>query len=431
MEDLRATRPAGEGTEPIGVLRSLFWLRTFAIAAQLAAVGSAHLVLDGPLPVRPILLTVGALALWNIITYRSVRTNRQVRSVEIALHLIVDVAAFTSVIYFTGGSTNPFVSLYLLPISLAAASLPAAHAWAIGLICGIGYSFVWRWHVPLPPVNAAFGNDFSLHVAGMWVNFLIAAVLIVFFVGRLAWLVRRRDQELAALRETALRDQQIVELGALAAGTAHELNTPLSTLAILVEELSESATDPVQRAHLTTMMEEIRSISERLGRIATSVGAERSQGARQIRVREFLEQLIEQWSATHAEVTLNATFDVPATDTSIAAEATIGQAIRNVLDNAAQATLANNSHRVDILVRCRGTQLEIVVSDEGSGLAPQLNDIGLRVVSTKEGGLGIGLLLSRAALERFGGHLELVNRPTGGIEAQIHLPLDELIADAH
>ena len=156
-------------------------------------------------------------------------------------------------IYFTGGYTNPFVSLYLLPISLAAASLPRAYAWSIGALCGVCYSLVWRWHVPLPPVNARFGSDFDLHVAGMWVNFLIAAALIVFFVGRMARLVRRRDQELAALREAALRDQQIVELGTLAAGTAHELNTPLSTLAILVEELNESATTPAQREHLNVM----------------------------------------------------------------------------------------------------------------------------------------------------------------------------------
>jgi len=81
-------------------------------------------------------------------------------------------------------------------------------------------------------------------------------------------------------------------------------------------------------------------------------------------------------------------------------------------------------------VRCRGTRLDIAVIDEGAGLDPSLREIGLRVVSTKERGLGIGLLLSRAALERFGGRIELANRPAGGVEAQIHLPLDELIAGA-
>jgi two-component system sensor histidine kinase RegB len=431
MTSVIRTRVASDGTEPIGILRLLFWLRTFAVAAQSAAVLFAgSYVLAGPLPIRPIVLTIGALALWNVLGVRDLYSDRRVQHGEIALHLVVDVAAFTSILYFTGGNTNPFVSLYLLPISLAAASLPAAYAWSIGAICGVCYSLVWRWHVPLPPVNARFGSDFDLHVAGMWVNFLIAAMLIVFFVGRASQLLRRRDQELAALREAALRDQQIVELGTLAAGTAHELNTPLSTLAILVEELNEVATSAAQREHLNVMAEQIQSINERLNRIARDVGAARSEGAAQVGLRAYLEALIDQWRAAHPEIELVVALDLPPADTRIVAEATVGQVIRNVLDNAAHATLENGRDRVAVRVSCRDGRLDIAVTDEGTGLDPTLGEIGLRVVSTKDRGLGIGILLSRAALERFGGRLELANRPAGGVEAQIHLPLDELVADA-
>ena len=261
---------------PSGVLRLLFWLRMVAIASQLLAIAFVEFLLDTSLPLRELGLTIGALALWNALNYGPVHADRRVQDAEVALHLAVDIAALTSVLYFTGGSTNPFVSLYLVPISLAATSLPARYAWLIGGLCGAGYSFLWRRSVPLPSV------DFDLHLTGMWVNFAIAAVLIVLFVGRMARLVRERDRELAAMRETALRDQQIVELGTLAAGTAHELNTPLSTLAILVEELDERATDPEQKKQLRVMMEEIKVINERLNRIVGGVGAERSAGARQV-----------------------------------------------------------------------------------------------------------------------------------------------------
>jgi two-component system sensor histidine kinase RegB len=110
--------------------------------------------------------------------------------------------------------------------------------------------------------------------------------------------------------------------------------------------------------------------------------------------------------------------------------APIDQVIRNVLDNAAYATLANGRDHVAVRVNCRDGRLDIGVTDEGTGLDPNLREVGLRVVSTKDNGLGIGILLSRAAIERFGGRLELANRPAGGVEAQIHLPLDELLADA-
>jgi two-component system sensor histidine kinase RegB len=413
-----------------GALRLLFWLRWGAVIAQSIVIAFVDRMLESPVPLKPLVLTIAALALWNVLSYRAAHAKRQVRYAEVALNLIVDIGAFTSTLYFTGGPTNPFVSIYLVPISLAAASLPAVYAWLIGAICGLGYSLLWWRHVPLPSVNAQFGADFDLHVVGMWVNFLIAAALIVFFVGRMANLVRRRDQELAAMRETALRDQQIVELGTLAAGTAHELNTPLSTLAILVEELDETTADPAQKERLRVMMEEIETINERLNGIVGRVGADRSEGAQQVGLRAFLDDLIGHWSAVHPDIDLGVTFDLPADDAPIAAEATIGQAIRNVLDNAAHASRANGRSHVDVCVRREGTKLEIDVVDDGAGLDPALrDDIGLKVVSTKDRGLGIGILLSRAALQRFGGRLELESRPFGGVEARIRLPLDELMAD--
>jgi two-component system sensor histidine kinase RegB len=415
---------------PAGALRLLFWLRNVAIVAQIVAVAIARFVLDGPLPLTELGIAIGALALWNALNVGSVHAERTVQDGEVALHLAVDIVAFTAVLYFTGGPANPFVSLYLVPISLAATSLPQLQAWLTGLFCGAGYAFLWWRSVPLPRVDARFGTDFDLHLAGMWINFVIAAVLMVLFVGRMAWLVRQRDRELAAMREQQLRDQQIVDLGTLAAGTAHELNTPLSTLAILIEELEETATAPDQRRQLSVMKDEIRVINERLNRIAGGVGADRSAGARRAELRALLVELLGQWMDAHPEVELSVTYDMPSDPLPIVAEATIEQAIRNVLDNAAQATLANGRARVEVVIRVVGSRLEIAVTDQGAGVDPGVReDVGLRVVSTKEGGLGIGLLLSRSALQRFGGRLDLVARPAGGVEAQIVLPLDGLLAN--
>jgi two-component system sensor histidine kinase RegB len=422
---------AANGSEPIDALRLLFWLRVLAIGSQATIVAFVHFVLDIDLPLAPLAVTIGALTLWNALSFVRLRSDRKAGHSEVALHLLVDVVAFTSVIYLTGGPTNPFVSFYLVPISLAATSLPAAYAWLVGAACGAGYSLLWLRHVPLPSVHGRFGGDFDLHIAGMWVNFLVAAALIVLFVGRMAQLVRRRDRELAAMREAALRDQQIVELGTLAAGTAHELNTPLSTLALLVEELDDSSTDAEHKARLRLMMEEIGVINCRLNRIAGGVDAARSQGARSIGLTAFVRGLLEQWKTAHPEIDLAARFAPLAHDPQIVAEVTIEQAIRNVLDNAAHATLANGGNRVDVAVDCSATSLTIAVTDHGVGLDPEVRDeIGLKIISTKQRGLGIGLLLSRAALQRFGGRLQLASAAAGGVEAQIQLPLNELSTDA-
>jgi two-component system sensor histidine kinase RegB len=414
-----------------GGLRLLFWLRMVAIASQVVAIALAHFVLDGALPLRELGLAIGALALWNALNYGPVHAQREVRDAEVALHLAVDIVVFTAVLYFTGGPTNPFVSLYLVPISLAATSLPRRYAWLTVALCGAGYSLLWWRSIPLPPVHARFGSDFDLHLAGMWVNFVIAAVLIVLFVGRMAWIVRQRDLELAAMRENALRDNQVIELGTLAAGTAHELNTPLSTLAILASELDDAATDATQKQQLRAMLDEIRVINERLNRIAGGVNAERSSGARHAELRGFLEELFARWADAHPNVELGIDFGATITHVPIVVEATIEQAIRNVLDNAAHATLANGGRRVDVAVALRWTRLTLEVTDQGAGLDPAVRDeVGLKAVTAKEHGLGIGLLLSRAALQRFGGRLDLKDAPAGGVEAHIELPLDGLLADA-
>jgi two-component system sensor histidine kinase RegB len=418
--------------EPTGALRLLFWLRMVAIGTQLVAIALAHYALDGPLPLRELGLSIGALALWNALNYGPVHARREVRDAEVALHLAVDIAVFTAVLYFTGGATNPFVSLYLVPISLAATSLPPRFAWLTVALCGAGYSLLWWRSVPLPPVHARFGSEFDLHLAGMWVNFVIAAVLIVLFVGRMAWLVRQRDRELAAMRERQLRDAQVVELGTLAAGTAHELNTPLSTLAILASELNDTTTDPEQKRQLRAMLDEIRVINERLNRLAGGVDAERSAGARHAELGAFLRELLARWSEAHAGVELSVTFEPEQPDgLAVVVEATLEQAIRNVLDNAAHATLANGGRRVAVAIGVHGTRLTLAVRDQGAGLDPAVrDDVGLKAVTTKEHGLGIGLLLSRAALQRFGGRLDLRDVPSGGVEAHIELPLDGLLADA-
>jgi two-component system sensor histidine kinase RegB len=260
---------------------------------------------------------------------------------------------------------------------------------------------------------------------------VIAAVLIALFVGRMARLLRQRDRQIAAMRENALRDQQVIELGTLAAGTAHELNTPLSTLAILASELDETSTDPEQKRQLRAMLDEVRVINERLNRIAGGVNAERSAGARHVELKAFLDELLASWADAHADVALDVVFDTGDRRLAVVAEATIEQALRNVLDNAAHATLANGGRRVGVHIGLKGTRLTFAVTDQGAGLDPAVrDDMGLKAGSTKEHGLGIGLLLSRAALQRFGGRLDLKDAPLGGVEAQIELPLDGLLADA-
>lgn len=420
-----ATQSASEG--PIRVLRLLFWLRSFSIASQIVLVVAVHYGLRLPLPLLPLGAAIAALIIWNSLVYPRIRENPQVSYREVLLNLLVDIAAFTVIMYFAGGSTNPFVSLYLVPIGLAAAALPARYAWLIVVVCAACYTFVVLDHVPLPSVKDRFGGDFNLHITGMWVNFLFAATLMAVFIGAMARSVRQRDQDLVEMREQAMRDQQIVALGTLAAGTAHELNTPLSTLRLLVEEVEESLEADELKPQLRAMNGELKVISERLNTMVDDAGVTSAKAASRGRLSHFIDSVTRRWSAAHPDVNTSIRWREPFEDPEVVTEVTIGQAILNVLDNAAQATAASGGDSVRVELACRDEHLTIEILDEGGGLGGSTPEfLGQRIGSSKKDGLGVGLLLSRASMRRYGGDIEL-HEQEKGVAARIELPLGELV----
>ena len=422
-----ATPTTPEG--PIRALRLLFWLRTFSIATQIFLVVLVHYGLGLSLPLLPLGAAIGVLVAWNALVYPRIRENPQLGYWEVAVHLLVDIGAFTVIMYFTGGSTNPFVSLYLVPIGLAAAALPPRYAWSIVGICAACYTFVVLDHVPLPSVRERFGGDFNVHITGMWINFLLAASLMAVFIGAMARSVRERDLDLAEMREQAMRDQQIVTLGTLAAGTAHELSTPLSTLRLLVDELEESVEARELKPQLKTMNGQLRLIGDRLNTMVEDAGVGKATAASRATLKEFIESLTRRWSAAHPEVNTSVRWREPFENPHVVAEATIGQAILNVLDNAAQATAANGGDTVHVEVGSEDGRLTMTIVDEGAGLEVSSTG-GARpeLSGGKQDGLGVGLLLSRASLGRHGGDIELAEGESG-VTARIELPLAQLVID--
>src|SRR5262245_50464018 len=185
-----------------------------------------------------ILLLAASLLGW----LRSRRTH--VSEAELFLHLLLDVATLSGLLYLSGGSTNPFVSLYLLPLVIAATTLPPHYAGSMAAVTAVSYALLFFFYLPLTPAHSGHAEvDFHLHVIGMSVNFLLSAGLIAFFVARMAQTIRARDTELARQKEIALRNERIVALGTLAAGAAHELGTPLSTMAVILTELAQDHVD--------------------------------------------------------------------------------------------------------------------------------------------------------------------------------------------
>jgi two-component system sensor histidine kinase RegB len=417
----------GTATSSAINLRRLVALRTISLLAQAAMAVIAVRWLDILLPLEPITGLLLAGALLNLLTWLSLRRSWPVRDTELFTHLVLDVLLLTALLYFSGGSTNPFAPLYLLPLTLTAAALSWRFTWPMLLLATACYSLLLFFYVPLEhrhqDIAAHVLDDFRVYVIGTWLGFLLSGCLIAFFAVRMRETVRERDRLRARMREQELRHERMLALGTFAAGAAHELGTPLATIAVLAKELLRTDERDAQR--LRVLREQVDRCKAILGSLTAAVGETRAESASACELDQYLSQLIDRWRDVHPhlepQVRLHGTSPPP----RIVAELTLNQALLNVLNNAAEA-----SSCVAIEAHWNDAALDLEISDRGSGFSPHvLEHVGEPFFTTKPpgSGMGLGLFLARSTLERCGGTLRLANRAEGGAVCRIHLPLTQLL----
>ena len=200
----------------------------------------------------PATSALGLLAVLNLVTYVRLRVALPVTAVELGAQLMADVTIYAFLLYQTGGGTNPFISLLLVPVIISVMTLSTRFSWAIAVGVMLLYALLLRHYVPLPMSDldaramlsphdgqSHLAHDFfNLHTLGMWLNFTLTVIIVTYFILAMNRSIAEHEQALQAQREQSVRDQQILSLATLAAGTAHELNTPLATMRVLLHELS-------------------------------------------------------------------------------------------------------------------------------------------------------------------------------------------------
>ena len=440
-----------------GILRRLVALRRISVLAQGLVLLLAVAWLKIPLVIGPMIAVTVTLALFNLYTQWRLQQERPAGDDELLAQLLVDVAALGLLLYFAGGSANPFVSLFLVPITIAATALPARHAWFMAGATTLAYTFLMFWNLPLPPPqgemaeldtllarasgvapeHAGHASGFALHVLGMWLNFVVSAVVVALFLTRMAAALKVREKELAAAREAALRNEQILALGTLAAGAAHKLGTPLATMAVVLRETELThGGNPELREDLALLRTQVDECKKILSQTLASAGQARDDTSAQLPLDAYLERLLEEWQLIRPRVTIQAVLDGTRPAPSVATDRTLEQALLNLLDNAADAS----PEGLEFLAQWDRSRLTINILDRGPGIDRDVAArIGEAFFSTKQssaeslrgtngtsGGLGIGFFLSNATLERFGGRVELTPREAGGTCTRVTLPLSAL-----
>lgn len=420
---------------PRRILRVLFWLRNVSVVLQLFVFLIFTYLLEMPQQTR-LLLVVSTLGLFNILVHWRLRHHWLATEMEVAGHLLFDVIQFSVVLYYTGGASNPFVSLYLLPVALAAAALRIPFAVLVAGVSTVAYSALLALHQPGEMMGhhmaGPFNDNFNLHIWGMWLNFLLATVLLILFVGMLAKIVRSHGREIASARERTLRDEGILAVGTLAAGAAHQLGTPLSTMKVLVEDWLDQDCRDIPPADVHIVAQQVNACREILDQMLQQVRDSRGEAGHELSLDDFVDDCLERWRVTRPEVKIEhdsaLTADVPEPErVQVRYDVTLAQALTNLLNNAADASLSNGDDRVALSTWQEAGWLHCQIRDHGRGLSTEQAAAAQRMFrSSKSEGMGIGLALSNSTIERLHGTVSFHHDEHGGT-IWVQVPLAALM----
>ncbi len=392
--------------------RYLLGMRLAMITTQLVAVAAAETVITLAHRAEALLLCLlyGVLAVLGWLWF----SRRPPASAStVSLTLAADLLLIGLWLYLTGGYTNPLVSLLLLPIAVAIILVPTRHSIALTLT-GIGvYTALVLWHAPvmMHGEHGANADLAELHLVGMWVTFALTAAILLLVVGTLARRMRRQQSQLSQFRENRLRDEQIISLGLSSAAVAHRLGTPLNTMTLLLDEIrgqTDTRNTPELAGDLNLMEQQLNLCSQHLQQLTRAAVEAKTAQVEILPVRAWLSRLRESATLLWPAGPIHWPEQHPAV--AVAIDATLDQAVLNLLANA----LAASPQWVSVSTRlAEPDRLELVVEDRGNGFETTLQDVPGEAIVDSQNGLGVGLFLSNATIQRLGGDLRARAEKTG------------------
>jgi two-component system sensor histidine kinase RegB len=418
-------------------LRTLVRLRWLAVIGQSLAVLGVHFGLGFKVPLGPCLGIIALSAWLNIFLTLRWRGSQRLASRPAGLLLGYDVVQLASLLYLTGGLQNPFAFLFLVPVTVSATSLPIKWTLvlaAIAFACSTVLAFL---HLPLPWATNGGFNLPTTYVAGMWAALVCGTVFSAIYARRIAEEARLMSSALSATEMVLAREQRLSALDGLAAAAAHELGTPLATIALVAKELKRElpATSP-HAEDIDLLISQAARCREILKRLA--VPEQLSDDVyQQVTLLAMIEDLVAPLRGSDVTITI----DVEANDDKkkspepvLKRNPAITYGLGNVLENAIDFAAT----AVEVKARWNATQITLTVTDDGPGFDQTIFDqLGDPFVTTRPGygvdvqpepgqhdGMGLGLFIAKTLLERSGASVSLANRkqPLQGAVIQVTWP---------
>jgi two-component system, sensor histidine kinase RegB len=430
-------RPGRESPESRLRLQTAVRLRWFGVAGQLVTVCVVYFVLGFQFDVG-ICLALIAVTAWLNVFLRMRYPARTRLSIAFATVLLAyDILQLAALLYLTGGIENPFVFLIVAPVTVSAATLPPRNTIALGVIAAGATTLLVFFHRALPWYKPGSFELPTLYNVGALACVLAGMLFLALYVWRLAKEARQMADALAATEMVLAREQQLHALDGLAAAAAHELGTPLSTIAVVAKELArggpQDGTFMEDLVLLQTQAERCREILRKLTR-----GTQQPDPLlERTTVRELIEEAAAPYRGFSASITISA---VPQDGVAAIQDEPVGQrrpgviyGLANLVENAVDFARA----RVEITATWSTREVVITIADDGPGVSSLVLDaLGEPYVTTRPAphtpqstdgapsGMGLGFFIAKTLLERSGATVTLENRPApaSGAVAQVSWP---------
>lgn len=417
-------------------LQRLMLLRLFVTLTCLLALVILLPFTDIEVPVAAVIAIVLSVFVSVIAGYWRLRHSTAIAAGELLGHLLIDAALLVALLSVTGGVSNPLISYLLVLLAVSATLLPRVMAvsFAVGSIAVYTLFLLLDLssgqQMSMGPENQQM--TFQLHLVGMWVIFVVSAALITVFVTRMAEAIRARELNLAQAREDALRGEQLIAIGTLAAGTAHALGTPLSTMSVLLSDLDgvamEHLASPEVKEDISTLRQQVTRCRNSLTQLTRYYHKDERHAERSTTLQDFAADIRDYLVNIHP--TSNIKLDMQNVDNKrLKSDPSIKHAVINIIENGIKAARHEVHVRVKTLAAARRDSpdqesVEILITDDGPGIPEEvMANLGEPFISVRNQGMGLGIYLANASIQRLGGSIEMSNAQGGGAQTRILLPL--------
>ena len=422
----------GVRNKPTGIgLTRLMFLRLFMISASLLSLAlfSGVSPTNIPFPLVVFLLLGMIISVVFILAWR-LDKDWPITHNELLFHLLIDAGFLVIVVAYEGGFSNPLISYLLVLLAVSATLLPKMYVYSFSVFCIIFYTtFLLLDLTPGSEMSESMTSrqmNFQVHLQGMWMIFVVSAVLITVFVTRMAETIKARENNLAEARETEIRNEQLIAIGTLAAGTAHALGTPLSTMSVLLSELDKQETAQLGSARnkedVSILRDQVASCKNSINQLTNHYHKEKTSQHENVLVTSFVENIRNYLRNIHPFANLD--FELIFYNyLKINSDPSLEHGLINIIENAIKAS----RQKVSVKIYSDTKSVLIVrIEDDGPGIPLEiLEGMGEPFLTMRSGGMGLGLFLANASIQRLGGTIRMENMRPGGAMTTITLPLVE------